>query len=86
MSETKLNSIAVVHFEEDLELDIEELLNFQKSIAESLNFLLKVSYNKSSPLVKILNTSLMTTYFDIFLDDVVGRIWPAGRVVDRPGL
>ena len=35
---------------------------------------------------KILDPTLMTICFDISLDNVVGRIWPAGRVVDRPAL
>ena len=55
LSETKLNSIAVVHLEEDLELDIEELLNFQKLIAESLNFLLIIIMNYVFVLLLILS-------------------------------
>ena len=28
----------------------------------------------------------MKLHFGIFLDDIIGRIWPMGRVVDRPAL
>ena len=53
--------------------------------ANSLGLFLFVIINLPY-LEKISYPPLMTTCSDIFLDDVVGRIWPAGRVEDRPDL